>query len=622
MKHIKLLSLVALATMALAACDKTKVPSYEEAEVPTGEQVFFPKSMYNASVTMGMGDTSFAIPVWRANTDLEAVDVDVTASGEGTEYFTVPASVSFEEGKDTTSLIITVKDADALGQNNFKKLTLAVADTTITTPYGLKVININAGISLPYIYFADGQMVETWWGEVEPKTMYYQEISDTWRKCIVEDCFGYATIADGGSYDVQDYVWYWNVETNYCVVPLQYMGYKYNSTYPTAVSDAASFYYFYNSWADQIGAVGSEDYLNWAVAWMNAKGYQTPYYDGNGTFYLGSWYTLWTDTSFSEYFNAYAAEGDYDMFVGSGFTTYNISVSYDGMFVDPDLNAVPILQFASADDVTTIHYAITSQDVDADETEAAIVAGTVDTLYTVTLVDGAATEQPALEPGLYRLVAIPYVADDDEEPYKTKFTEVLDFYFPGMNAEAHDVEASLLLLSVARLYGQEAAESYGYYDYNSLAFYLKSSDVKAAKYLFAKAAAFEGATEDDLKELLDEYGYDFDDDDIAYIKEKGYYVGLYGGTNSPLDASTEYEIVISVTNSYGSSAIFTATATTGEDTSSSDGLARAASSKTFYIGEKSSINAKINGFRVDAGWGKQVKSTPKLIYFTPDYLSL
>ena len=188
MKYSKKYLFAAAAILVMAACDKTKEPGYvPAASVSSGEQVFFPGSLED-KIIMALEDVSFSIPVNRGTSNLEAMDVELSATGDALTYFNVPGVVSFAEGESATDLVITVKDPDAMTVGKFYPLSLAVASEELTTPYGRCQIDITAGYDFPWIKFDKGVLVNMWMdGEEYPDLeMQYQQISDHMRYCKVE----------------------------------------------------------------------------------------------------------------------------------------------------------------------------------------------------------------------------------------------------------------------------------------------------------------------------------------------------------------------------------------------------------------------------------------------------
>ncbi|MBO4475827.1 MAG: hypothetical protein J5737_03810 [Bacteroidales bacterium] len=577
MKYIKTyLFALAFAALTLAACDKTEVPEYHRAAPTDGEQVFFPSSLGDR-IAMAQGSTMFEVPIQRGSQNLEAVDVPITASGEGIEFFSVPGTVSFPEWVETVKIPITVKDLDALGMNNFHKLTLSIADEAMTTPYGRSSVTIEAGIELPWIKFDDGILYEVpYWGEEEEKVMEYQELSPTLRICRITECFGHDTIEGGGEYDVQDYIWYWNPETNRCYVPVQWMGYE-NKNGRTWFSDEPAFYNHYwamkngvgygadKGYGNGAGAVeGTEDWFAFCDAFRDAypEDYY-PYYDGNGTFYLADQYIAGYPSDPDAYLGRYTGGGDADYFAGANFGDYTLDLAYEGMFVSPTLEPFPILSFTSTKKSSkfydTVKYMITPQDANPVETLAAIAAGG-EGVNTIVLKESYAKIQPAIEPGLYTLVAVPFVEGDKNDKgenteLKTLFAEALDFYFPGINAEPTDVECEAYLLAPDQVYGAIAAQ-YGYYSYNSICFYAIGKDITKGVTFLTLKETLDGYLESYGADAIIAAGSALDDEDLADINSEDGCAFLYGGSNNPLPASTNFGMLFYVENKFGSTKTF------------------------------------------------------------------
>lgn len=343
-KTIKYLALACVMVAGLAACQKSEAPDYEAAPAETGEQVFFPTAPA-ATVKLTKGEPSLTIAVSRASAVLDAVDVNITASGDALEYFTIPNKVSFAAEAKSTDLVITAKDVNGMPMNEFYPLTIAIADEIMATSYGARSLSFSIGIELPWITFdAAGTMKEIgWWGEEEPgKPMKYQQISDNMRYCVVEDCWGHDTIAGGNDYDVQPYVWYWDTETNYCYVPAQFMGYS-TSSGDVYVSDEAAFYNLY--WNMQEAGKngsgleqGTDEWFAWhdarRAAWGGPDGDPFPYYDGEGKFYLGDFFFLMADGQPTG--RGYAFGGTQDVYECSFAVNYTVGVSYEGLLLDKE----------------------------------------------------------------------------------------------------------------------------------------------------------------------------------------------------------------------------------------------------------------------------------------------
>lgn len=556
MKYLKTyLFAIAVAALAVVSCDKTKVPEYQPAPAISSEQVFFPASVGD-QVKMADGETSFIIPLQRGTANLEAIDVEISASGEGVEYFTVPGTVSFADGAKTAELEITVTDVDALGKNNFYPLTLSIADASLTTPYARSTVTFLAGIELPWIKFDTG-IYYSWWNEAElERTLEYQQISENMRYCRIQNFWD----DEEASMDI---FFYWNTSTDLCFVTPTVLE-PYDGELNCVMSDMASFYTKYNGWESEpeVGPIASDTWFAWAGPWMVSRN-DAPHYDGNGTFYLADWFYMAGNADGVPTGRGWQFGGDGDYFKGASFGDYTLAVSYDGMHVSPEGEAIPIVSFASTKESAkyydTVKYVITDQETDASATLDAIVAGESEDIQTITLADGAASVKIALEPGLYRIVAVPFVAGDKNDKgesteYKVLFAETVDFYFPGMNVAPKEVEGDLKTYDMVTVYGEETCTANGYTAYNSFAYAIFGAEIKSG-IIYKNKTSVIGTWTNPLEELVTTYGTALTDTRIASINNDGYVAGGYINQ----DANTEYTVLVLLTNTYGSTKLFSAT---------------------------------------------------------------
>lgn len=566
MKYSNYLLTAAAALLVLVSCDKTVEPAYVPAASNADtEQVFFPGSLGD-QVILALGDASFKIPVNRGAANKEAVDVEISASGEALEYFSVPGVLSFASGASTADLVISVKDADAMDIGTFYELTLAIADDAFTTPYGRNKVTITAGYDFPWIKFDKGIFYE--WAadnlfglsesEVEME-MEYQQVSETMRRCRVEHY-----LADEEDEGITLY-WYWNTVTNTCFIPPTVLT-AYDGENNILCSDMAAFYTMYQGWDKEpdVGPIGTDIWFAWADAWMTGRDAR-PYYDGNGTFHLADWFYIASNKDGVPTGRGWSfGGGEGDTFKGNSFGDYTLSISYDGMLVDPEDNATPIISFTntkkSAKYFSDVKYVITDQKTAPEETLALIVKGGSEDIQTVKIQDGKTSVYPALEPGLYRLVAAPYVAGDKDDKgnstaVKTAFAQTIDFYFPGMNSTPKEVEGSVLALDIDQIIDPAVCEENGYYHYNSFGYVIMGEDIKSGLIGMWKTAVTDAYPIETLlancKALTAAQ--------IDAINENGYYANGYIN----LDPETSYTMIVQLDNVYGASQVYTATYVTG-----------------------------------------------------------
>lgn len=567
MKFNKIFTAFLAGALALACCKPAF--EYEPASAPQGEQVFFPIEAAT-QVDLKPGQTSFELPIARATKSLEEIEIAIEASGEKVEFFSVPGAVTFAEDETETVLVVTIAQPDSLVVDVYYDLNIKVSDESLTTPYSRSSIALKVGIAMPWIELGKGTLYEIpYWGETEPnKVIKYQQISDHMRLCKVEGCFGYDTIKNGGSYDVQDYVWYWDTETNDCFIFPFWMGYD-NSNGHTMVSDYASYAFIKNDFESQAGfALGSDKYFAWAPGWARSNGLHVPHYDPvQGIFHLADVYSAWTSFEYSKdsilgYYTD--SEKGWDQFWLDGFvhSNYDLEVEYAGMLVDALSNAQMILDFTVAENtsIESIKFQIASQDVKAEEILANIVAGEGEVLsLDVTDVVNKAYISD-IEAGLYRVVAVPVA----EGELVVDAAVAVDIYYPGMNTEPRPVEIAFAQgFKPSELYGPVAAQ-HGYMDYNSVSYLVqsKNGDIKSVDYYFNKKSVIEEAWGGTLEELVEEYGSSLDADDLADMNDTSAEGGCALLFGSNLLANTEYEVILVIKNNFGESLTITIDQTT------------------------------------------------------------
>lgn len=590
-------------TLASVACVKEQNP-YQPAEPATGEQVFFPNTI-SAQIELSKDQTSFDIPVLRNTTALEAIDVAVEASGTGVEIFDIPGTVSFKSGEKESKITINYNPAE-LPTNVFYDVVLKISDASLTTPYGNAALTFSAGVSLPWIAFDEGIMYETpYWGEQEEKTLYYQQISETIRFCRVPECFGYETIKAGDPYDVQDYTFYWNTETNQIYVPKQWMGYA-NSNGETWFMDESEFYNWY--WAGYGYAAGTDEWFAFCDLFRSKyPGDYYPYYDGNGGFFLADYYTA-GEPGTSAYLGRYTG-GVGDSFICNSFVRadYTIDAQYAGMFVTPEGSASPVIGFNYTEDVSGIKFVVTDQDTDPIETLMSIIEGTAENVNDVNNLEGDYVEVvvPDVEPGLCSVVAVPYNASEE---LQADYAVLCDFYFPGTSTEKPEVEGVVMLLPPSKVFIPEYIAQKGYNDYSYICCAFAGVDIQSGKYLLSTSASLSEYA-DVLEPLLEEEGEDFTDEDIESINDE--YGLVY--TYSKVPANTEFELLCSMKNKYGSYKFFDVKGSTDP----APAAAAVNAKRSYSNGIETYYPVEFNGvanFNLREGWGtpsRKVKGSGK-----------
>lgn len=324
-----------LAAIAGSFSSCTPVAPYQPEQVPDGLQLYFPTTELAASYDLNdiKGD-QIDIPVCRIKCD-EAATVNITSSVDPAGAVTIPASVDF--GYQATQATLTIKfDREKIAQGTEVKIKLSIPDAANTSVYGdtEALIVLTNPVPELWIKFDTGTLTESddFWGEKEEgKTLYYMEVGENIRYCKIEDCFGHDTIKDGGEYPVQDYLFYWNTETNLCYIDPHWMGYS-DYWYASEYINYATHY----GWTYE---TGTEAWFKQYDLVADAVGFHA-YYDGNGGFYLADCYIH--DMSGSQ-----AGYGVWDItpdtFICDGFvrtTDYNTAFKYKNIYSAKDDSSV------------------------------------------------------------------------------------------------------------------------------------------------------------------------------------------------------------------------------------------------------------------------------------------
>lgn len=425
MKKILYSIITATVALTLVGCMKTE-QNYTPNPQNPGDNLFFPT---DANTTVGLdkeGPYQFDITVVRGGdtTDPLAVALDITGEAIDENFITIdPAVANFAAG-EATAKVTAVVDKDKLGLNKATTFTIAIADKSQTSPVGDVSLTYSVTILLPWLVFDTGVLTESpgWWRETEKKTLYYQEISPTLWLCKLPQCWGYKTMAEGKEYDCQDYMFYWDKETNFLYVCYGYMGYTDSDGIPIYVATYADLYigqaYLQGKSDLSPEDIGTDDwfaaqdyYLN-GVYGPDAR----PHYDGNGGFYLGDSYLCDMLMEDGKYFGyAYTTKDTPDSFICDGFERfdYTTTIEYKGMYVTAKGDASPILKFTGAADVKGVKYVLTDDaEADFNAVVTSIVDGTAEDVTDVALAGGEATDMPEIDPGVWFAIAVPYGNDD------------------------------------------------------------------------------------------------------------------------------------------------------------------------------------------------------------------
>ena len=261
-------SLAALAVVCSAvSCEKDDRASGSSTEC------YFFQEAFSFNVT---SNPDIEIPVVRLGTD---GDVSVNVSATGSSVFNVPSQVTIKDGERVGNLVVTY-DKSQLAYNEEYALELSISGYASLFGYGKAVATIEYPTS--YYEYGKGTIEEGWWGEQEDKTMYARDYAKNVLQCYLPDCWGHDS---GAGYDVQNYYFYWNTETNKVYVPLQYMGTTGGSDkVKWNIADRGVLACMFGGPAHK---EGSSAWMSYVDDWYKSAGLTQPYYDpAKKAFYL------------------------------------------------------------------------------------------------------------------------------------------------------------------------------------------------------------------------------------------------------------------------------------------------------------------------------------------------
>lgn len=530
MKSIKIFFLATVAIVAglFTACSDDDFKAGPEVD---GAQVYFPE---NVTTQHSISDdvSSIAIPVKRIAKD-EALTVAVLASDES-GLFTIPSSVSFAAGKETSELLITF-DRTKLEDGKEYPLSFLINDEDNTTPYGNRSLDITV-MPWPWEKMGTGKFREGWLSDVFTGNMFEIDVTVHSHK------------SKEGIYMVEEMLG-WPYMTEFFGATQEELSEQFSYTPSNIVIDCsnATQVTIEEQWSGI--TENSNGYGNFMIASAEpgtlVNGVITFPKDGLTAKLVG------LDREFPA-----NSQGTFRiMLPGAEIVDYTLSAVYDGMKVSADgETASAVINFTYGADVTGISYVLASGNVSdtADEIAAAIAAGTAENIYEVkdfaVGAEKVSVEAELEASGVYTVIALP----------KNKAGKLLEaeasassFFFPGKggsSAPECDLDAMLGLVSVN--WPEQSADCP---DESSLYFEITGSELES---LFTwltptanlEALLAEGASEE---ELIDAYGTDQSAKFMPSINSKG----GYGSAWINLLDDTSYTMLVKATNIYGKSAI-------------------------------------------------------------------
>lgn len=530
MKSLKIffLATVAIAAGLFTACNDDDFTAGPDVD---GAQVYFPE---NVTTQHSISDdvTSIAIPVKRIVKD-EALTVAILASDES-ELFTIPSSVTFAAGKETSELLITF-DRTKLEDGKEYPLSFLINDENNSTPYGNRMLSITVA-PWPWEELGTGKFRDDWLcamfkgGNPEIEVTVHKHKSKA-GIYMIEEMYGWPFLteffgADQETVEAQAVTYTpANItidcsDPNKVFFPRQFTG----------VTDIDSSYGDYEI-ATLSGGEGTlvngvitfpKEALGLLCKAGNSKA------NKNGLFRI--------------------------ILPGYEAVDYSLAAVYGGMKVGSDNEtATAVVDFTYGADVTGISYVFVSDDATdkADEIAAEIVAGTAENIYEVKNFEVGA-EKVSIEaeltaPATYTVVALP---KDKSGKLLAGEVSAATFYFPGMGGAVPDNDIAATLIKVSA-YPDAADYVSQCPDYSSFVYEISGTEMKSVKIYINTTYVIEnieiqsgGLT---LQEAVRQYGKEFGASEMAELAETGKYWNL----STDLASGTSYTLVVEATNNYG-----------------------------------------------------------------------
>lgn len=530
MKSIKIFFLATVAIVAglFTACSDDDFKAGPEVD---GAQVYFPE---NVTTQHSISDdvSSIAIPVKRIAKD-EALTVAVLASDES-GLFTIPSSVSFAAGKETSELLITF-DRTKLEDGKEYPLSFLINDEDNTTPYGNRSLDIIVA-PWPWVKLGTGKFREGWLSDVFTGNMFEIDVTVHSHK------------SKEGIYMVEEMLG-WPYMTEFFGATQEELSEQFSYTPSNIVIDCsnATQVTIEEQWSGI--TENSNGYGNFMIASAEpgtlVNGVITFPKDGLTAKLVG------LDREFPA-----NSQGTFRiMLPGAEIVDYTLSAVYDGMKVSADgETASAVIDFTYGADVTNIRYVLVENELTEAETAtlvAAIADGSAENINELQdfTVGGEKVSAEAVlpGPGTYTVVALPL--DKAQKPVSGE-ASAASFYFPGIGGTSvpNDIAGSLYKVSA---YPDAAAYVSEYPDYSSAVYEITGTEMKKIKTYFNKTSIIDnieiqtgGLT---LQDVVDKYGKELNADAMEELATTGKYWDIMIN----LTPGASYTLVVEATNNYG-----------------------------------------------------------------------
>lgn len=465
------LILMALA-MGFAACsddDDNELPLLEAVESSGEGDVYFSDDL-ESTIDVSKSESSYTVQLLRVDTSSSlTVALDVEQE-EGTIY-SVPTSVTFDEGSTTADIVITY-DPDDVVYGTYETITISIADESLTSAYAASSYTFEIGAT-EWVSLGTGQyredLISTFWSvdnlvyEVE---IEYSVLTDGLYRLVYPygEAYPYNETYEDGTAD-------WDLTTTY---------------YMTIDASDPDYVWVYESYQGIDWGYGNILIMSYVAYYINYGGYELDYLKSAIPSYFGTLedgiITMPTNSmliNMSEYSSGIYYSNTNGMFAvalpGYSIGTYEVDFTQNGTYVDTSGTEYIVGQFTFSDDIASIRYAVTT---DADATDDLLEAISDGTGEYEELDDDSEEVQIEATDGTatYYIVVVGYDSSGNE-----KLNDVITLKYTSVVAAAETYT-----VIAYGLYNYEWYDLYGYgawQDWGTIEAYLYQSDSDASKYV-------------------------------------------------------------------------------------------------------------------------------------------
>lgn len=562
MKNIFKIFAIAAVAFAALSCVKEQEHKPGEADLEGCYGVYFPVQEASGSHTYDPSmEKEIVISVTRSKTK-DAIKVPYEIITDTPEEFTC-GEIAFEDGQTETNLLIKFPK---IKTGITYSLSLSISEPQYASKYTSGACNFDFKVMCVEWkkFFGKGATEATAGGvlttrtllnvstvqSVETEMSYYETAYTNIRYCKLTRVFNFVK-----DQEPLDYIFYWNTATNNLYVPQQEFVTRTDGL-KVAVGDVAAFYDSYYGWGST--ADSGAEYFDWQPKWIAKNGFNQPYYDGNGGFYLADCIFL---TNGGKATGSGWAFGDgpqlttADLYIAPGFVRVDYGIAVESDY--PEEGQMPLF-FETGIDVAKIKYIAVEGKPTPNQLEellASIEDNTAENIHEITEFEYdettaknySSTAVSFETSGTYTVIAGAF--DKDGEMQES--TSIVLNYIAADDSSV-DVKLTVGIEDTPKRY-----ESAGHNVYNSLGYYVSvgedATDVKVGLYTTATVDKFGmDAVLSDLRYEDEETNSSVSADILDEMKAVGGFYSLM--TN--LKDNTSYTLVVWATN--GTKATFEA----------------------------------------------------------------